>query len=223
MKKWAIGALLLSSSAWALAGGITVDNVWGRFSAPGMSMSGVFMDVSNQSKQADVLVGGSTAVAEKVELHNHINDNGVMRMREVPGGIALQAADIPLQLVDGRNVSLRALSHEQPLVLYFWGSWCGICRHTSPAIDKLARNGHAVLGVALQSGDDAQIDAYLHQHGWQFANLNDKQGDWSRQWQVAATPTIVLVKDGQMRFSTSGISSYWGLRARLWLVSLWPQ
>ena len=135
----------------------------------------------------------------------------------------LQAADTPLQLVDGRSVSLRALSHEQPLVLYFWGSWCGICRHTSPAIDKLARNGHAVLGVALQSGDDAQIDAYLHQHGWQFANLNDKQGDWSRQWQVAATPTIVLVKDGQMRFSTSGISSYWGLRARLWLVSLWPQ
>ena len=115
MKKWAIGALLLSSSAWALAGGITVDNVWGRFSAPGMSMSGVFMDVSNQSKQADVLVGGSTAVAEKVELHNHINDNGVMRMREVPGGIAVAAGETVKLQPGGLHVMLMGL--KQPLRL----------------------------------------------------------------------------------------------------------
>ena len=74
----------------------------------------------------------------------------------------LQAADTPLQLVDGRSVSLRALSHEQPLVLYFWGSWCGICRHTSPAIDKLARNaetGSSVF-VLLRNAADTRC---IHQ------------------------------------------------------------
>lgn len=134
----------------------------------------------------------------------------------------LQAADTPLLLIDNRRVTLRELSRARPLLVYFWGSWCGVCRHTSPAVDKLARNGHNVLGVALQSGSDAEISAYLQRHDWQFANLNDDNGDWSRQWQVAATPTLVMVKDGQMRFATSGVSSYWGLRLRLWLVSLLP-
>ena len=134
MKKWAIGALLLSSSAWALAGGITVDNVWGRFSAPGMSMSGVFMDVSNQSKQADVLVGGSTAVAEKVELHNHINDNGVMRMREVPGGIH-NAADAGFAFHAGGVIAgfllggLRFVLHDEQA---FYGRDCRYREEIAP-------------------------------------------------------------------------------------------
>ena len=152
MKKWAIGALLLSSSSWALAGGITVDNVWGRFSAPGMSMSGVFMDVSNQSKQADVLVGGSTAVAEKVELHNHINDNGVMRMREVPGGIAVAAGETVKLQPGGLHVMLMGL--KKPLKV----------GDTFALTLKFKQAKPQTVTVTVQTGADKMPAAMPHQH-----------------------------------------------------------
>ena len=129
-----------------------------------------------------------------------------------------QAAALPLHTLQGRQTTLSELSGGRTTVLYFWGSWCGICRHTSPAIDKLARNGVPVVGVALQSGSDEEVRGYLKTHGWQFDTVNDASGGWARQWQVQVTPTIVLVKNGRVRHSTTGLASYWGLRARIALL-----
>ena len=72
-----------------------------------------------------------------------------------------QAAALPLHTLQGRQTTLSELGGGRTTVLYFWGSWCGICRHTSPAIDKLARNGVLVVGVALQSGSDEEVRGYL--------------------------------------------------------------
>lgn len=113
MKKWIFTALIMAASGLSLADGISLNNVWGRFSAPGMTMSGVFMDIANQSGKDDVLVGGSTPVAGKVELHTHVNDNGVMRMREVEGGIALAKGKTASLQPGGLHVMLIGL--KQPL------------------------------------------------------------------------------------------------------------
>ena len=129
-----------------------------------------------------------------------------------------QAAALPLHTLQGRQTTLSELSGGRTTVLYFWGSWCGICRHTSPAVDKLARNGVPVVGVALQSGSDEEVRGYLKTHGWQFDTVNDASGGWAQQWQVRVTPTIVLVKNGRVRHSTTGLASYWGLRARIALL-----
>ena len=74
-------------------------------------------------------------------------------------------------------VSLAQLSRERTLVLYFWGSWCGICRHTSPVIQRLHEDGVPVLGVALRSGSRQEVRDYLQQHHWTFDTLNDEHGD----------------------------------------------
>ena len=129
-----------------------------------------------------------------------------------------QAAALPLHTLQGRQTTLSELGGGRTTVLYFWGSWCGICRHTSPAVDKLARNGVPVVGVALQSGSDEEVRGYLKTHGWQFDTVNDADGGWAQQWQVQVTPTIVLVKNGRVRHSTTGLASYWGLRARIALL-----
>lgn len=129
-----------------------------------------------------------------------------------------QFAEQPLHTLQGRRTTLADTSRNRTAVLYFWGSWCGICRHSSPAIDKLSRQGIPVLGVALQSGSDAEVRGYLKTQGWQFDTLNDPYGSWSQPWQVRATPTIVLVKNGRVRHSTTGLASYWGLRARIGLL-----
>lgn len=115
-------------------------------------------------------------------------------------------------------VSLAQLSRERTLVLYFWGSWCGICRHTSPVIQRLHEDGVPVLGVALRSGSRQEVCDYLQRHHWTFDTLNDEHGDWSQAWQVKVTPTIVLVRQGKVIHSTTGLASYWGLKLRVALA-----
>ena len=107
-----------------------------------------------------------------------------------------------------------------PFFLYFWGSWCGICRYTSPQVQALHDQGYRVLSIAVQSGEADNVRAYMREHGWNFPVANDPQGVISAQFSLVVTPTIILVNKGKMVFSSSGWSSNWGLRARYHLFSL---
>jgi copper(I)-binding protein len=64
---------------------IQVDKPWARATAPGAKVAGGYMLIRNAGGAADRLVAASSPAAARVELHVHINDNGVMKMREVPG------------------------------------------------------------------------------------------------------------------------------------------
>lgn len=131
-----------------------------------------------------------------------------------------QAALLPLTMLDGSRHILADISRERTAVVYFWGSWCGICRYTSPAVEDLRRDGIPVASIALSSGSDAEIARYMKQRGLNFPAVNDADGQIARQWDVAVTPTVILVKQGKMVHHTTGISSYWGLRSRIWLADL---
>lgn len=134
----------------------------------------------------------------------------------------INAAEMPFTtLYQNENNTLAKASANQTLVLYFWGTWCGICKHTSPVIDDLRADGVSVLGVAWGSGSNAQIRQYLQQHNLQFDTINDENGQWSRLWGVKVTPTIVLIKNGKIVHSTTGLASYWGLKTRIALANAW--
>lgn len=64
---------------------IQIDKPWARATAPGAKVAGGYMLINNSGPAGDRLVGASSPAAARVELHVHINDNGVMKMREVPG------------------------------------------------------------------------------------------------------------------------------------------
>ena len=117
------------------------------------------------------------------------------------------------------TTTLQAASQNQTLLLYIWGAWCGICKHTSPVIQRLHDSGTPVLSVALRSGSDDDIRAYLQQQGYTFPAVNDDNGAWSQQWGVKVTPTIVLIKNGKVLHSTTGLASYWTLKTRIALVN----
>jgi periplasmic copper chaperone A len=74
----------------AFAQGIEVHDAYAR-SASGMATTGAaFMVIHNHGGAADRLIGVSSDVAEKVELHTHREDaNGVMRMIHVEEGFEL--------------------------------------------------------------------------------------------------------------------------------------
>ena len=76
--------LLLFVSAPALAQ-VQIEKPRSRATAPGASVAGGYMLIRNQGAAGDRLVAASSPVAGKVELHVQVNDNGVMKMREVTG------------------------------------------------------------------------------------------------------------------------------------------
>lgn len=66
-----------------MAGKIVIAHPWARASA-GMAKAGaVFLELHNHGTD-DTLLSGSTNRSAKVELHTHIKDGDVMRMRQVP-------------------------------------------------------------------------------------------------------------------------------------------
>ena len=128
-----------------------------------------------------------------------------------------------LQLTDyqGQSIDLAALSHEQPTLIYFWGTWCSVCQVTSPTINKLAiANNYPVVTIAVQSGTDQELHRYLDESNYGFITINDQQGDIFHDWQGQVTPSYVVLKDGEMTQGLTGIQPLWSLKLRLWLSSV---
>ena len=78
-------------------GAIAIGHPWARATAPGQPIGGGYLTLDNQGPAGDRLLGASTAVATRVELHSMTMDGYVMRMR------ALDAIDLPA----GRSVALK--------------------------------------------------------------------------------------------------------------------
>ena len=77
---------------------VDVRDAWARVAVPGQTSTGVFAKLSAPSGAR--LIGGSTPVAERVEVHEMKMDGDVMRMRELDQGLPLPAGE-PVQLGSG--------------------------------------------------------------------------------------------------------------------------
>ena len=75
----------------ATVGNMMVNAVWSPATPGGASTAAVYATIMNHGNQPDTLVGGSTAVAGKLEIHLMSRANGVMSMRPIATGIPLPA------------------------------------------------------------------------------------------------------------------------------------
>ncbi|TNV13116.1 protein disulfide oxidoreductase [Buttiauxella sp. B2] len=126
----------------------------------------------------------------------------------------------PFHTLDGKTVTLNALSEERPLLLYFWASWCAVCRYTTPSVAQLVSEGENVMTIALRSGDPQEVSRWLVRKKVQLPVVNDASGELSRNWQIGVTPTLVVFYKGEVVSSTTGWTSYWGMKLRLWWAGL---
>lgn len=74
-----------------------VSNAFIRATPPGKKMTGAYMQIHNNSGQNIRMVGASTDIAKKVEIHEHSMSDGMMKMRQVPH----------LDIKPGGNVELK--------------------------------------------------------------------------------------------------------------------
>lgn len=77
------------------------------------------------------------------------------------------------------------LQANQPVLVYFWASWCGPCRLMSPSIDWVAQNYKSRLKVVKMEVDPNQATV--------------------KQYQVEGVPALRLFQGTKLLASSEGV------------------
>ncbi|CAA7622762.1 copper chaperone PCu(A)C [Magnetospirillum sp. UT-4] len=121
---WPIVVLLLALAGAARAGEISVQSPWTRATAATARTGAIYFTLINRGAVPDRLMAATSPVAETVELHTHIEEGDVLKMRpveavEVPadGRVTFQPSGLHVMLIGLR----KALKEGQsvPVVLIF--------------------------------------------------------------------------------------------------------
>lgn len=89
-------AILGFSATTVLAGDYTlgaleIENPYARATPPNAPVSGGYMTIRNTGGEADRLVSGHAAFAERIEIHEMTMQGDVMKMRQIEGGLEIPA------------------------------------------------------------------------------------------------------------------------------------
>jgi copper(I)-binding protein len=119
--------ICLSMAVWGpsvvagtIAEQVTVTDPYVRAVPPVVKTSAAFMQLTYQGPQEEFLVAAETPLAGAVELHMHVHDAGVMRMRRIPhihlppnqavslepGGLHVMLFELTRPLVAGDKVPI---------------------------------------------------------------------------------------------------------------------
>lgn len=120
-----VAALLLVAIGVATAHeygnkGVTVAHPWARATPGGVKVGGAYLEIKTAAGLRDRLVGARSPAAGAVEIHSHVNESGIARMRRVdaialkpgaslvlePGGYHLMLTDLKAPLQEGDLVKL---------------------------------------------------------------------------------------------------------------------
>jgi len=74
-----------------MAGSIMIQEVWSAATPGGARTGAAYMTIMNHGTAADTLLGGSSPVSGKFEIHQMSRANGVMSMRPAQGGVTIPA------------------------------------------------------------------------------------------------------------------------------------
>jgi copper(I)-binding protein len=87
-----LAALIVAAPACAdeiKAGDLVISQAWARATPKGAKVGGGYLTIQNQGSAPDRLTGGSSDVAGSVQVHEMSMQNGVMKMRPVENGLAI--------------------------------------------------------------------------------------------------------------------------------------
>jgi len=95
------------------AGSLTIGKPWTRATPKGATVAGAYLTISNKGTVPDRLIGGSSAVAARFEVHSMVMEQGVAKMRPVEGGLEVKPGET-VELKPG-SLHVMLLGLKQPL------------------------------------------------------------------------------------------------------------
>ena len=89
------------------AGTVTLTHPWARATPPGAKVGAAYFLIEASKAGGDTLIAAKADVAGRVELHTHLHEGGVMKMRQVPnvpvaagGKVTFQPSGYHVMLID---------------------------------------------------------------------------------------------------------------------------
>jgi copper(I)-binding protein len=110
------GALALIATAAAQefkVGSLEIGQPWARATPKGATIGGGYLKITNKGAEPDRLVGGSSPVAGRFEIHEMTMVDGVMKMRPLANGLEIKPGQTLELKPGGLHVMLVGL--KQPL------------------------------------------------------------------------------------------------------------
>ncbi|MBI1208971.1 MAG: copper chaperone PCu(A)C [Azospirillum sp.] len=124
-----LAGLLITAPAFGhdtKVGSLEIEHPWARATAASAQTGAAYLEILNRGTTPDRLIGAASPAAAKVELHTHIRDGGVMKMRPVeaidlapagsvklaPGGLHIMLLGLTQPLTKGAMFPL-TLTFEQ--------------------------------------------------------------------------------------------------------------
>jgi len=118
-------------------------------------------------------------------------------------------------LLDGSTFQKQ---ENKPLVIHFWATWCRVCKMEAQNIERLSEK-YEVLTIAVNSGSDVKVKAYMKERDLTFKVYNDVDGAWAKKFKVEAFPTTFIYNaEGELKFTEVGYTTTAGLLARLAVI-----
>ncbi|MBH5397990.1 copper chaperone PCu(A)C [Bradyrhizobium sp. CNPSo 4010] len=107
-------AMLLGTSAGGAAedvktGDLVISQAWSRATPGGAKVAGGYLTIENKGSAADRLVSVSADIAGKAEIHEMAMDNGVMKMRPLDKGLAIDPGKTVKLAPGGNHLMLQEL------------------------------------------------------------------------------------------------------------------
>lgn len=127
----ALGAMLAAVIAAPVraedvkAGDLLISQAWSRQTPAGAKVAGGYLTIENKGAAAERLVGGSGAVAGRLEIHEMAMEGGIMKMRPLDKGVAIEPGKTVKLAPGGYHIMLMDLKSplkqgdKVPLTLQF--------------------------------------------------------------------------------------------------------
>jgi len=135
------------------------------------------------------------------------------QQKELVTGIAPSFQSV---MLDGKTVNLEDYTGK-PLLLHFWASWCPFCKFEESSLTQIQKDW-PMLTVAYQSGEKADVIKHMKTQSIEsWPTIIDQDSRLAELFGVKGVPTSYIIDgNGNIRFTEVGLTSGWGLRARLW-------
>ena len=143
---------------------------------------------------------------------NESTDSGDSDLQDPPADdsadVQFGAPDFIVLDVDGNEIKLSSFAGK-PVVLNFWGTWCGYCKAEMPDFQAMHEKYPDVQFVMVNYGDSiSTAESYVQQNGFTFSVFFDTTGNAVTAYSVTGFPSSFFINaQGELVAQARGMLS----------------